>query len=68
MPSQMIPNLPMSAILGIGHFLFFWLNVIFYEYFTCYASSAPCPDGTQTFWVQRNLVVKMYNNFLIMKS
>ncbi len=45
-------NFPISAILGVGHVEFCskimnFTNALTYCYETWYASSAPCPDGTQ---------------------
>ncbi len=58
-------NFPMSAILGVGHVEFctkmlYFMNALTYRYETRYASSAPCPDGTQKVLGQK-LVVKSYN-------
>ncbi len=54
----------MSAILGVGHFEF--CHKIPYCYETWYASSAPCPYGTQKVSGQSyNDISKNANNFCL---
>ncbi len=67
MSSRTISNFPISAILGVGHVEFcskmlYFTKALTYRYETRYASSVPCPDGTQRVWGQRHLVVKSYND------
>ena len=67
MPSRLISNFAISAILTVGHFEFcakmlYFKNAWTDCYETWYGSSARCPEGAWEVSKQRHLVVKSYNN------
>jgi hypothetical protein len=68
MPSRLISNYPISAILSVGHFelcakMLYFLNAWTNCYETRYGSSVRCPEGAWEVSKQRHLVVKSYKCF-----
>lgn len=66
MPSRLISNFAISAILTVGHFEFCAKMLYFNNAWTdCYetwhGSSTRCPEGVWEVSKQRHLVVKIYN-------